>query len=1761
MSHSKRLSAGMPSAVDEEDEETTLSTAYYLSGTRIVDRIRSVSFQLLNLMTENKKVSTWTKVAEVLLLVADWLQVVAILLAPVYAWDEETFSWVNSVSLSELLLPQRTQAVFNLGYILAIGLSWLCLLNALYVCYSILRNQYKQIWPLKLLRVLVTTLATAGFIPIMTMLAMPFDCDAMQQYFDTDNCRSWPLVLYLVFSVLTLLLFTPFALLMGFVYFDDNPLSGLPTAKPLGRLDFYDTFMRAAIVFLVIIFKNHTSLLAVITFGLMVGLFLFTNMTLPYYSMKMNQFRSASYGLLVWLSVGSLVTANISLDGNELRNWSVTWTSLSIAAFIGAYFTPLIRYKWLGKLAHRVGNQVVFDKEMRQMGIGEDMMTAQSPHDLYEKRRKSVNNTQYRLSTDTLQHLFAPPSQSKIHNVESESEEEKESEDQDRDYTVYDVIDDEGNAVKPRERRKSLSERHQPGKIPLAELIKKHYLFEYDIEIMVRNLLSEPTRENFTQATVILNAALRVYPDSVFVRVVYSSIILTYASNSNRAVSLLQQAMKLPAPFDLKFLLFTKIHAWNQIRQNQNMGTGKDMVSVIQFKKHYGEATSQHREVIKQISKFWSLLQSDTGQSESLASLVRRIAVARDQAENAYLALLEKYPSNKMVLRSYGLFCLYVKNEEQIAEMYLKKANATGSSGRHGDGDSSTHDGDTTSYGGGSSSMGGSTMAEMRKRASNRRMEIKHEEYDSLRKMKVAFWICIAVLVAMTIGMFVGSTELLDRYFNSLPSIEKAGARRTALIDIWYYTRRVHLAAVNGDDQLLIHSRQELLDAARQLDEKHQDLYFNGVRDDEIQSIWLEPTINVQFFAPGEPDNFRTEQYNLWDLGNFYITSATVFADLSKDELISAETLPVWRFLMDNSVKVVLEAFEEHVSAFDEYNQQTSRDSNILQGAILSVKALVTICLAVFVFRPAIHAVRKAKRGLHKIVERIPRRIIKFFQKRFRAISRIYSNMENADEDTKIQLEQKLQEPKLRDLSKILNKSAGTSPGSKANTSTLFSKNAVISSQRTVAFSEVVGTSQTQASSHATDTAPSQNHDCINPQGRGKEFEILDTVSSSGQERSVQRQHSGASQDEINYDEALVRGGPEENQEVKEEDVGNDAIRDAQMEEIMGNVDNTVDDELGGNEENVAENYGEEVVGEDGIKRVVDKTGLLLPKLSSHNLSLYDEVTGQTVQNNTDENEVDSHVVAASSNASGRPRDMSSQHPENDENDGNESDENNGVEPEENERPEGAPKDVTGADGEDEQDEVPNGSHSIGSNNVAEENRQPLSEPENDQQQDNFPDLPNAVPASVETKHAFSSKKGRVFPTTLIPEKDNEGPEFQVEHMESLDSSKSRDADENQNADEVASRMGLVGLKPLKETKPAERKPEEDDNKKYKTATDTGFNVDNEENSGEVCQLGSSSRQAQKRALSNINLFKLIFKSDCSDDERHIRNLVVKVAVSTIVLCLLYLGNFFITFEVMQQGSFTGSEVNQAERRIFLSSELVNLAQELLIGDGELFKSVNATRDRSERRMGLLRTVHEGIRFGNSTLNLPGTDRRGGKIDDLQYDRGPSAFNITNDPYGETLFSQGVSTGIRFLIQAMELVLGRYGDITVVGEFGDPTSSRPGRNLTELQRVSNFQFMKRLDRQHLRPGLREAGSEFIDRGFNTLEELQIYELLMFLADLLLYTILCATIYRTMSKELLDEGQRSEDVLLLIPPEVVEKTKGLHIFFKGNSATGLSGTDF
>lgn len=42
----------------------------------------------------------------------------------------------------------------------------------------------------------------AGFIPIMEVLALPFGCGEMKEFFDDIDCNGFPHVLYIVLSVI-----------------------------------------------------------------------------------------------------------------------------------------------------------------------------------------------------------------------------------------------------------------------------------------------------------------------------------------------------------------------------------------------------------------------------------------------------------------------------------------------------------------------------------------------------------------------------------------------------------------------------------------------------------------------------------------------------------------------------------------------------------------------------------------------------------------------------------------------------------------------------------------------------------------------------------------------------------------------------------------------------------------------------------------------------------------------------------------------------------------------------------------------------------------------------------------------------------------------------------------------------------------------------------------------------------------------------------------------------------------------------------------------------------------------------------------------------------------------------------------------------------------------------------------------------------------------------------------------------------------------
>eukprot|EP01138_Halocafeteria_seosinensis_P000279 gb/GECG01000287.1/.p1 GENE.gb/GECG01000287.1/~~gb/GECG01000287.1/.p1 ORF type:complete len:839 (+),score=87.28 gb/GECG01000287.1/:1-2517(+) len=786
------------------ENEVSLSADLSLpsSGNNWKDRVLYVVFRLLKLMTENQKVNSTSKLLEVILLVLDWAQVVQLLVSPVFGWHEETFGWASNISVVSIILPPNSPTAFVIAYAGVLVVAWLSLLNAIYVGWDILNESYKSIWPLKTLRALVSIVLTAGFIPIMTILSIPFDCSNLSTFLGEVSCSEFPMVLFKVSSIITLIVFVPFALLTSLVYFDDNPNSSLPTAKPIGRLDFYDTMMRSVLTLAVVLLRKEAVLLSLLTFLMLLFLASFLNVTLPFFKMWMNRMRSIMYLILLWLSLGTVIVSIGKISGSSLRTFSIAWMAVAILPGLTGMQLPRIRYRWLFKLSWKIGNQLKYDEEMMRLGITDAAAQAFSPHELYEKRRK-FRGSKYRLSNTTMTDLLSPPSRSKIHKEDRINQWAS----SDRSRTVDRLGgDDAGKEQKDEDVSKSvnahsdiMSSDSQNDRYPLAEIVKRYFILEYDIELMVRALLENPTRENFKQATVVLNAALTSFPESVFVRIVYAYLILTYSNNSTRAVKLLKEAQRLEAPLDLRFLLFSKIHAWNQIRQHESMGTGKDMVSAIQFKKKINEARENHVLTIRKITKFWELLRSeDETDRGSIATVLEEIYEAREKARATYCELLGEYPSNKHVAYSYGLFCLFVLNDESKAEAYLNKSRI--------DQDEETRhpvEGSIVGSKHPSTVAGGGGAPQFQWR-------VKCEEFHTLHRIKVWFRTSVVLLFLLTLGTFITSIVLLKNFENTNKSIYYSGKARMSIQDTWCFSRNMHLGAAAKKRTILLNGTKNL---------------------------------------------------------------------------------------------------------------------------------------------------------------------------------------------------------------------------------------------------------------------------------------------------------------------------------------------------------------------------------------------------------------------------------------------------------------------------------------------------------------------------------------------------------------------------------------------------------------------------------------------------------------------------------------------------------------------------------------------------------------------------------------------------------------------------------------------------------------------------------------------------------------------------------------------------------------------------------------
>lgn len=225
---------------------------------------------------------------------------------------------------------------------------------------------------------------------------------------------------------------------------------------------------------------------------------------------------------------------------------------------------------------------------------------------------------------------------------------------------------------------------------------------------------------------------------------------------------------------------------------------------------------------------------------------------------------------------------------------------------------------------------------------------------------------------------------------------------------------------------------------------------------------------------------------------------------------------------------------------------------------------------------------------------------------------------------------------------------------------------------------------------------------------------------------------------------------------------------------------------------------------------------------------------------------------------------------------------------------------------------------------------------------------------------------------------------------------------------------------------------------------------------------------------------------------------------------------------------------------------MTTFARELAISDENVLDH-DALQSRLLDKVERLMYIHHALRQGAKELDLPGSDRRDAAVEELMYARDPTrAFNRSGDAWGATLSGHGLDAALIALTQLAYLVH---------DEYADPAAPLLGTNATALRAQTYLSRMHFINSQLLRRGLLEVSREYQSSGVAKIQELRSYEIMIYVFNLLVLATLWLTVYRTMAKQLLAEGKRSEDVLSLIPPSVIERCPKLHVFYAMNGSNG------
>ncbi|KAI8832680.1 hypothetical protein BJ741DRAFT_287174 [Chytriomyces cf. hyalinus JEL632] len=183
---------------------------------------------------------------------------------------------------------------------------------AFYVLQSFMNSDFnKGVWPLRMLRTLVSFLASIFFLPIVYTLFGIFSCHDKDHY-EVDTCSNNRIYIGLrILAGICLPLFFGFTMLMSMTYFNPNPKATSIDARPTARLELLELSTKVLLAVFFVFAESSPILRECVTFFCSASTAVFMWIYIPYYKKEINLYRFCLICQVIWGSIMAIIVASV----------------------------------------------------------------------------------------------------------------------------------------------------------------------------------------------------------------------------------------------------------------------------------------------------------------------------------------------------------------------------------------------------------------------------------------------------------------------------------------------------------------------------------------------------------------------------------------------------------------------------------------------------------------------------------------------------------------------------------------------------------------------------------------------------------------------------------------------------------------------------------------------------------------------------------------------------------------------------------------------------------------------------------------------------------------------------------------------------------------------------------------------------------------------------------------------------------------------------------------------------------------------------------------------------------------------------------------------------------------------------------------------------------------------------------------------------------------------------------------------------------